>query len=84
MQVFALAWDMPLVRFGSGNAYYRRYTKFFGREGTHVQELLARAMAQVCILILCALFVCPLRAHVRLRVASCVHACEMDVYIFSI
>lgn len=31
--VFALAWDMPLARFGEGRAYYRRYTRTYGREG---------------------------------------------------
>lgn len=30
--VFALAWDMPLVHFGSGTGWYRRYTKFLGRD----------------------------------------------------
>ncbi len=30
---FALAWDMPLARFGLGTAYYRRYTRFYGRKG---------------------------------------------------
>ncbi|MBN1430198.1 MAG: hypothetical protein JXB07_17645 [Anaerolineae bacterium] len=30
---FALAWDMPLARFGEGRAHYRRYTRFYGREG---------------------------------------------------
>lgn len=30
---FALAWDMPLARFGGGRAYYRRYTRFYGRDG---------------------------------------------------
>lgn len=30
---FALAWDMPLARFGDGRAHYRRYTRFYGREG---------------------------------------------------
>jgi non-lysosomal glucosylceramidase len=31
--VFALAWDMPLARFGGGRAHYRRYTRFYGRDG---------------------------------------------------
>lgn len=30
---FALAWDMPLARFPSGTAWYRRYTRFYGRGG---------------------------------------------------
>ncbi len=31
--VFALAWDTPVARFGSGSAWYRRYTRFYGRDG---------------------------------------------------
>ncbi len=31
--VFALAWDMPVARFASGSAWYRRYTKFYDRDG---------------------------------------------------
>lgn len=31
--VFSLAWDMPLARFGAGTAYYRRYTRTYGRDG---------------------------------------------------
>lgn len=30
---FALAWDMPLARFGDGRAYWRRYTRSYGRDG---------------------------------------------------
>eukprot|EP01104_Vermistella_antarctica_P014502 TRINITY_DN4566_c0_g2_i1.p1 TRINITY_DN4566_c0_g2~~TRINITY_DN4566_c0_g2_i1.p1 ORF type:complete len:1248 (+),score=291.63 TRINITY_DN4566_c0_g2_i1:200-3745(+) len=30
--VFSLAWDMPVARFGSGQAYHRRYTKYFKSE----------------------------------------------------
>ena len=31
--VFSLAWDMPVARFGWGTGWYRRYTRFYGREG---------------------------------------------------
>ena len=31
--VFALSWDFPVVTFGGGRSYFRRYTKFFGTEG---------------------------------------------------
>ncbi len=31
--VFVLAWDMPVARFGSGSGWYRRYTRFYGRNG---------------------------------------------------
>lgn len=37
--VFALAWDMPLARFASGEAWWRRYTKFYGREGTNAARI---------------------------------------------
>ncbi len=30
---FVLAWDLPLVEFGAGERWYRRYTRFFGTEG---------------------------------------------------
>ncbi|HUP83650.1 MAG TPA: non-lysosomal glucosylceramidase [Candidatus Limnocylindria bacterium] len=36
---FALAWDFPIMRFGSGTAWYRRYTRFFGRTGRAAQEM---------------------------------------------
>ena len=39
--VFSLAWDMPLARFGAGRAWYRRYTRFYGRDG-EAAPLLAR------------------------------------------
>jgi non-lysosomal glucosylceramidase len=31
--VFGLAWDMPVARFGCGTGWYRRYTRFYGRDG---------------------------------------------------
>ncbi len=36
-----LAWDFPVIRFGTGRRYYRRYTEFIGRNGTNA-VLLAR------------------------------------------
>jgi non-lysosomal glucosylceramidase len=30
---FSLSWDMPLARFGGGRAWYRRYTRYYGRAG---------------------------------------------------
>jgi non-lysosomal glucosylceramidase len=30
---FALAWDLPLVEFGGGTCWYRRHTRWFGRDG---------------------------------------------------
>lgn len=38
--VFALAWDMPLMHFGSGTGWYRRYTKFLGRDGSATAKLI--------------------------------------------
>lgn len=32
---FALAWDVPTMTFGEGTSWYKRYTAFYGREGTH-------------------------------------------------
>ena len=41
---FALAWDFPVMRFGSGRAWYRRYTRFFGREGTNAFAIATDAL----------------------------------------
>ena len=30
---FALAWDLPQVEFGSGTRWFRRHTRWFGRDG---------------------------------------------------
>ena len=40
---FALAWDFPIMRFGS-TAWYRRYTRFFGRSGDAAQEIARHAL----------------------------------------
>ena len=34
-----IAWDLPLVEFGSGRKWFRRYTDFFGTSGTHGWEI---------------------------------------------
>eukprot|EP01103_Thecamoeba_quadrilineata_P018741 TRINITY_DN7323_c0_g1_i1.p1 TRINITY_DN7323_c0_g1~~TRINITY_DN7323_c0_g1_i1.p1 ORF type:complete len:879 (+),score=168.96 TRINITY_DN7323_c0_g1_i1:63-2699(+) len=31
--VFVLSWDSPIARLGGGRGYYRRHTKFYGRDG---------------------------------------------------
>ncbi|XP_045879389.1 non-lysosomal glucosylceramidase isoform X2 [Meles meles] len=37
---FSLAWDMPRIMFGAkGQVYYRRYTRFFGRDGNAAPSL---------------------------------------------
>jgi len=41
---FALAWDFPLMRFGSGRTWYRHYTRFFGREGTNAFRVAAEGL----------------------------------------
>jgi non-lysosomal glucosylceramidase len=41
---FALAWDMPIVRFGSGAAYHRRYTTFYGANGDAAPRMAADAL----------------------------------------
>ncbi|NDJ37000.1 MAG: hypothetical protein GYB64_20295 [Chloroflexi bacterium] len=42
---FVLAWDMPLARFGGGRAWYRRYTRFYGKEGDAAPRIAADALA---------------------------------------
>jgi non-lysosomal glucosylceramidase len=44
--VFALAWDMPIARFPDGTGWYRRYTKFLGRDGKAVPKLLTEALTK--------------------------------------
>ncbi len=34
-----LAWDMPIVQFGLGRKWVRRYTDFFGASGTHAWQI---------------------------------------------
>ncbi len=42
--LFALVWDMPIMRFTEGTGWYRRYTKFYGRAGEAVPALLKDAL----------------------------------------
>lgn len=42
---FALAWDMPRARFGEGRAWWRRYTRFYGREGDAAPTIARDALA---------------------------------------
>jgi non-lysosomal glucosylceramidase len=35
----ALAWDFPVVQFGEGRKWNRRYTDFYGVSGTHAWEI---------------------------------------------
>lgn len=41
---FAVAWDFPLMRFGSGATWYRRYTRFFGRDGQNAWTIAREAL----------------------------------------
>ncbi len=41
---FALAWDMPVARFGAGTGWYRRYTRYYGREGAAAPALARDAL----------------------------------------
>eukprot|EP01119_Soliformovum_irregulare_P022256 TRINITY_DN757_c0_g1_i1.p1 TRINITY_DN757_c0_g1~~TRINITY_DN757_c0_g1_i1.p1 ORF type:complete len:910 (-),score=236.24 TRINITY_DN757_c0_g1_i1:44-2773(-) len=43
--VFSLGWDAPITRFSSGEAYFKRYTKFYGHAGDAVESILSDAMA---------------------------------------
>ena len=41
---FVIAWDFPIMRFGSGTAWYRRYTRFFGRDGDQAWAIAAEGL----------------------------------------
>ncbi len=41
---FAIAWDIPLMRFGSGRVWYRRYTQFFGTDGNNAVKIADTAL----------------------------------------
>jgi non-lysosomal glucosylceramidase len=43
---FALAWDLPVARFGAGTRWRRRYTKFFGTTGRNGWPIAAEALTQ--------------------------------------
>jgi non-lysosomal glucosylceramidase len=42
---FALAWDFPVVEFGSGRRWYRRHTRFFGTAGSAAPDIVTEALA---------------------------------------
>jgi non-lysosomal glucosylceramidase len=39
-----LAWDLPVIQFGTGRKWLRRYTDFFGTSGTHAWEIAAAGL----------------------------------------
>ena len=43
---FALAWDLPVVEFGVGRQWWKRYTRSWGRTGERAFELAAHALEQ--------------------------------------
>lgn len=40
---FTLAWDMPVATFPSGTQWYKRYTRFWGRDGSNAWVIAADA-----------------------------------------
>ncbi len=44
---FSLAWDMPVARFGEGRAYWRRYTRFYGRGGDAAPRIARDALLEL-------------------------------------
>jgi non-lysosomal glucosylceramidase len=42
---FALAWDFPVMEFGSGRRWYRRHTRWFGTAGTAAPAIAAEGLA---------------------------------------
>jgi non-lysosomal glucosylceramidase len=43
---FAIAWDLPIVEFGAGRRWWKRYTRDWGRTGTRAVELARHALAE--------------------------------------
>jgi non-lysosomal glucosylceramidase len=41
---FSLAWDVPIVEFGAGTCWYKRYTRFFDRSGRNAWAIGADAL----------------------------------------
>lgn len=41
---FALAWDLPMVEFGAGRRWWKRYTRTWGRTGTRAWDLAVHAL----------------------------------------
>jgi non-lysosomal glucosylceramidase len=43
---FALAWDLPMVEFGAGRRWWKRYTRDWGRSGARAFDLARHALAE--------------------------------------
>ncbi|HEY7132040.1 MAG TPA: non-lysosomal glucosylceramidase, partial [Candidatus Limnocylindrales bacterium] len=41
---FSIAWDLPVVEFGAGRRWWKRYTKTWGRSGARAVELARHAL----------------------------------------
>lgn len=44
---FAIAWDLPIVEFGSGRRWWKRYTRAWGRTGTRAWDLAVDTLRSV-------------------------------------
>eukprot|EP01117_Protostelium_nocturnum_P019878 TRINITY_DN871_c0_g3_i1.p1 TRINITY_DN871_c0_g3~~TRINITY_DN871_c0_g3_i1.p1 ORF type:complete len:499 (-),score=124.57 TRINITY_DN871_c0_g3_i1:24-1520(-) len=42
----SLGWDAPETRFGAGRSHWKRYTRFFGREGNAVTRIVEEALRE--------------------------------------
>jgi non-lysosomal glucosylceramidase len=42
---FVLVWDLPVIEFGRGRQHLRRYTRFFGSQGTHAIQMASEALS---------------------------------------
>jgi non-lysosomal glucosylceramidase len=43
---FAIAWDLPVVEFGGGRQWWKRYTRDFGRSGRRAWDIARHALAE--------------------------------------
>jgi len=41
---FVLVWDLPVMTFGEGRKWYRRYTEFFGTDGQNAPKIAQEAL----------------------------------------
>nr|7W2V_A Chain A, Glucosylceramidase [Thermoanaerobacterium xylanolyticum LX-11] len=41
---FALSWDLPIMKFGGGDKWYKMYTKYFGKNGKNSFAILKEAL----------------------------------------
>ncbi|HSL77482.1 MAG TPA: non-lysosomal glucosylceramidase [Candidatus Limnocylindrales bacterium] len=43
---FAIAWDLPMVEFGAGRRWWKRYTRTWGRAGDRAWDIAVEALAE--------------------------------------